>query len=38
MHAVVNASRGKLVAIDGKALRHSFDTANGTSAIHLVSA
>ena len=38
MHAVVGASRGKLVAIDGKALRHSFDTANGKSAIHLVRA
>jgi predicted transposase YbfD/YdcC len=38
MHAVVNAARGKLVAIDGKALRRSFDTANGKSAIHLVSA
>jgi predicted transposase YbfD/YdcC len=38
MHAVVNASDGKLIAIDGKALRRSFDTANGKSAIHLVSA
>jgi predicted transposase YbfD/YdcC len=38
MHAVVGASRGKLVAIDGKALRHSFDTARGKSALHLVSA
>jgi predicted transposase YbfD/YdcC len=38
MHAVVGASRGRLVAIDGKALRHSFDTAKGKSAIHLVSA
>jgi hypothetical protein len=38
MHAAVGASRGKLVAIDGKALRHSFDTARGKSAIHLVSA
>jgi predicted transposase YbfD/YdcC len=38
MHAVVGASRGRLVAIDGKALRHSFDTARGKSAIHLVSA
>jgi predicted transposase YbfD/YdcC len=38
MHAVVGASRGRLVAIDGKALRHSFDTAKGRSAIHLVSA
>jgi predicted transposase YbfD/YdcC len=38
MHAVVGASRGKLVAIDGKALRYSFDTAKGKSALHLVSA
>jgi predicted transposase YbfD/YdcC len=38
MQAVVDAGRGKLVAIDGKALRHSFDTAKGKSAIHLVSA
>src|SRR5262245_16979473 len=38
MHAVVGASRGRLVAIDGKALRHSFDTAKGRSAPHLVSA
>ena len=38
MRAVVGASRGRLVAIDGKALRHSFDTARGKSAIHLVSA
>jgi predicted transposase YbfD/YdcC len=38
MHAAVGASRGRLVAIDGKALRHSFDTARGKSAIHLVSA
>jgi predicted transposase YbfD/YdcC len=38
MGAVVDASRGRLVAIDGKALRHSFDTAKGRSAVHLVSA
>src|SRR5262249_15846620 len=38
MHAVVGASRGRLVAIDGKAFRHSFDTAKGKSALHLVSA
>src|SRR5262249_14006149 len=38
MHAVVGASDGKLIAIDGKTLRHSFDTANGKSALHLVSA
>jgi predicted transposase YbfD/YdcC len=38
MHAVVGASDGKLIAIDGKTLRRSFDTAKGKSAIHLVSA
>jgi predicted transposase YbfD/YdcC len=38
MHAVVGASRGRLVAIDGKALRRSLDAAKGKSAIHLVSA
>jgi len=38
MHAVVGASEGKLVAIDGKTLRRSFDTAKGKSALHLVSA
>jgi predicted transposase YbfD/YdcC len=38
MHAVVGASHGKLIAIDGKALRRSFDTAKGKSALHLVSA
>ena len=38
MHAVVGASNGKLIAIDGKTLRRSFDTANRKSAIHLVSA
>lgn len=31
------AGRG-LIAIDGKTLRHSFDTASGQAAIHLVSA
>jgi predicted transposase YbfD/YdcC len=38
MHAVVGASQGKLIALDGKTLRRSFDTAKGKSAIHLVSA
>jgi predicted transposase YbfD/YdcC len=38
MRAVVDASRGRLVAIDGKTLRHSFDTAKGKRALHLVSA
>jgi predicted transposase YbfD/YdcC len=38
IEAVQTATGGKLVAIDGKTLRHSFDTAAGTSALHLVSA
>ena len=38
MQAVVGASHGKLIAIDGKTLRRSFDTAKGKSAMHLVSA
>jgi predicted transposase YbfD/YdcC len=36
--AVAEASDGRLVAIDGKTLRHSFDTAAGRGALHLVSA
>lgn len=36
--AVQTATGGKLVAIDGKTLRHSFDSAAGTRALHLVSA
>jgi predicted transposase YbfD/YdcC len=31
-------TKGEVIAIDGKALRHSFDTATGQSALHLVSA
>jgi predicted transposase YbfD/YdcC len=38
MHAVVGASRGRLIAVDGKALRGSLDAAKGRSALHLVSA
>ena len=38
IEALQTATGGKLVAIDGKTLRHSFDTAAGTSALHLVSA
>jgi predicted transposase YbfD/YdcC len=38
IEAVQAATGGRLVAIDGKALRHSFDTAAGKSALHLVSA
>ena len=30
-------SGGDLLAIDGKAVRHSFDTASGQGALHLVS-
>ena len=35
---VATASQGRLVAIDGKAIRRSLDTANGKAAIHMVSA
>ena len=38
MAALTEASDGRLIAIDGKALRRSFDKANGRSAIHMVSA
>jgi predicted transposase YbfD/YdcC len=38
MQALVEATAGRLVAIDGKTLRHSFDTAAGKGALHLVSA
>ena len=36
--AVHELTAGQVVAIDGKTLRHSFDTATGKSAIHMVSA
>jgi len=36
--AVAEASDGRIVAIDGKTLRRSFDTAAGRGALHLVSA
>jgi predicted transposase YbfD/YdcC len=36
--ALVEATDGRLVAIDGKALRRSFDTAGGQGALHLISA
>ena len=38
MQSLVEATQGRLVAIDGKTLRHSFDRAAGTSALHLISA
>ena len=36
--ALSEASGGDIVAIDGKTLRHSFDQATTTAAIHMVSA
>jgi hypothetical protein len=30
--------QGKIIAIDGKTLRHSYDSSNDKSAIHMVSA
>jgi predicted transposase YbfD/YdcC len=36
--ALHEITEGQVVAIDGKTLRRSFDTANGKSAIHMVSA
>jgi predicted transposase YbfD/YdcC len=38
VEALVEATAGRLIAIDGKTLRHSFDTAAGKGALHLVSA
>jgi predicted transposase YbfD/YdcC len=35
---LATASAGRLIAIDGKTLRRSLDSANGKAAIHLVSA
>jgi predicted transposase YbfD/YdcC len=37
MHRFAETAQG-VVAIDGKTLRHSFDRAAGTSALHLISA
>jgi hypothetical protein len=36
--ALHELTKGQVVAIDGKTLRHSFDKATGKSAIHMVSA
>jgi predicted transposase YbfD/YdcC len=38
MDAVVDASQGKLIAIDGKTVRRSFDKAKGKAPVHVVSA
>lgn len=36
--AIHHATHGQIVAIDGKTLRRSFDTASGKAAVHMVSA
>ena len=36
--SLVKASQGRLIAVDGKTLRRSFDQAAGKSAIHMISA
>ncbi len=36
--ALSTATAGRFIAVDGKTLRHSFDTASGQGALHLVSA
>jgi len=36
--ALHEATKGEVIALDGKTLRHSFDAATGQSALHLVSA
>jgi predicted transposase YbfD/YdcC len=38
VQAVRTATEGEVIACDGKTLRHSFDTASGKAAIHMVSA
>lgn len=36
--ALAQETQGEVIALDGKTLRHSFDTATGQAAVHLVSA
>ena len=38
VNALADKSHGRLIAVDGKTLRHSFDRANQKAAIHMVSA
>lgn len=38
INGLSQASEGRLIAIDGKAIRRSLDSANGKAAIHMVSA
>ena len=35
---LAHASKGRLIAVDGKTIRRSLDAANGKSAVHMVSA
>lgn len=36
--AIHKATKGEVIALDGKTIRHSFDTLTGQGALHLVSA
>ena len=36
--SIRTATKGEVIPVDGKTLRHSFDTKSGKSAIHMVSA
>lgn len=38
IQAIAQLSNGEVIAIDGKTLRHSYDTSHGKGAIHMVSA
>lgn len=38
MHALADGTRGKLIAIDGKTARRSFDREHGLKPVHLVNA
>jgi predicted transposase YbfD/YdcC len=38
MEALVEVTAGRVIAVDGKTLRRSFDTADGRGPLHLVSA
>ena len=38
IQSLAGSSAGKLIAIDGKSLRHSFDRASQKAAIHMISA
>lgn len=37
IEAISQLSAGEVIAIDGKTLRHSYDSANGKGAIHMAS-